>query len=107
MDRAADAGRATFGVVGAGDRTPRLVTLERTVRSVGDPVRAARGPADGVGYVRLGEFNSRTADRLAEVLRDLAARGAARFVVDLRGNGGGAFQEAVACLLYTSPSPRD
>jgi len=96
VDRAADAGRATFGVVGAGDRTPRLVTLERTVRSVGDPVRAARGPADGVGYVRLGEFNSRTADRLAEVLRDPAARGAARFVVDLRGNGGGAFQEAVA-----------
>ena len=43
VDRAADAGRATFGVVGAGDRTPRLVTLERTVRSVGDPVRAARG----------------------------------------------------------------
>ena len=41
----------------------------------GEKTCAARGPADGVGYVRLGEFNSRTADRLAEVLRDLASGG--------------------------------
>ena len=96
MDRAADAGRATFGVVGAGDRTPRLVTLERTVRSVGDPVRAARGPAAASATCGWG---SSTRGRPTGSPRSCATSprgGAARFVVDLRGTGGGAFQEAVA-----------
>lgn len=107
VDRAPDKARAVLGVAGAAGEGPRLVTLERDVQQARDPVRAVKLGAGSVGYVRLGEFNARTADRLAEVLRDLAQRGAERFVVDLRGNGGGAFQEAgaAAALFLDAGAP--
>jgi carboxyl-terminal processing protease len=42
-----------------------------------------------VGYVRLSIFGERSSDELEEALRELRAEGAARYVLDLRGNGGG------------------
>ena len=76
---------------------------------------------DNVGYIRIRQFDGTTPSELDYALRTLTANGAASLVFDLRDNGGGILEDAVncidliapegtvayACLLYTSPSPRD
>ena len=108
VDRAPNKNEATLGVVSPGDdAAPRMITLARATREVADPLGRVDVSGDGVGYVRLKEFNARTADRLAEALSDLETRGASRYVLDLRGNPGGAFQEAVsaAALFVKDGAP--
>jgi carboxyl-terminal processing protease len=50
---------------------------------------------DRVGYVPLDRFSESSAEELATALRDLRARGARAFVVDLRGNGGGSLDQSI------------
>lgn len=49
----------------------------------------------GVGYVRIVQFSSTTADELERALRELKAQGMKRLLLDLRGNGGGLLDHAV------------
>ncbi len=49
-----------------------------------------------IGYVRLSLFGERTADELRRGLNELAGAGVTKLVVDLRGNGGGLVDAAVA-----------
>lgn len=49
-----------------------------------------------VGYARLREFNSVVSDKLKAALVEMKGQGADEFVLDLRGNGGGAFQSALS-----------
>jgi carboxyl-terminal processing protease len=76
---------------GGGDRTSSL--------SVTNPIRytLSEHRADGtnVGYIKIVEFNARAAKQLQRALHDLSAAGANAYVLDLRQNGGGAFQAAV------------
>ena len=48
-----------------------------------------------VGYVRLSIFGERTSNELRDALYELRAKGAARFVLDLRNNGGGLLPVAI------------
>ena len=98
IDRSEDKRVATFGIVpGGGDAAPRALALQRDVQEAADPVgRTLYDAPNELAYVRLKEFNARAGPRLAEVLRDLEAKGATRYVLDLRGNPGGAFQSAVS-----------
>lgn len=50
----------------------------------------------GIGYVPLQRFSASATDELRDAVRDLARRGADRFVLDLRGNGGGRLEQAIA-----------
>ncbi len=50
----------------------------------------------GVGYVRISVFSERTGSELGQALQELAAAGATKSVLDLRGNGGGLVEAAVA-----------
>lgn len=50
---------------------------------------------DGIGYVRLLLFSSRTVKELTEAIQDLEAQGLSGLVVDLRGNGGGLLDAAI------------
>jgi carboxyl-terminal processing protease len=50
---------------------------------------------DGVGYIKLSIFGERTNGELEDAVRDLRDRGADRYVVDLRDNGGGLLPAAV------------
>ena len=52
------------------------------------------GPAR-TGYVRVATFSRTTPATIEEAVKDLQAQGAARFVLDLRNNGGGVFPSAV------------
>jgi carboxyl-terminal processing protease len=50
---------------------------------------------DGVGYVPLQQFSNTSGEELETAIRDLKARGARSFVLDLRGNSGGSVQQSV------------
>ncbi len=51
--------------------------------------------ADSVGYVRLNSITSRSADELDHAVVSLQQHGARSLLLDLRGNGGGLFDEGV------------
>lgn len=82
-----------------GEGLVRQVTMERTFQQVNDPIKykISETRSDGtiVGYIKISEFNSLVKARLEEAFRDLQKQGANAFVLDLRGNPGGAFQSAV------------
>ena len=60
-----------------------------------DVVRAFMLP-ESVGYLRVRSFNAKTRPAIDQAMTDLAARSARALVVDLRGNPGGGFDDAVA-----------
>jgi carboxyl-terminal processing protease len=53
-----------------------------------------------IGYVPLVRFNETSADETRQAARRLIARGAKGLVIDLRGNGGGIVDQAVAIAGY-------
>lgn len=59
-----------------------------------------------MGYARLRDFNSIVANSLKDALVEMKAEGADEFVLDLRGNGGGAFQSALGVAgLFMDTKP--
>ena len=50
---------------------------------------------DHIGYIPLQRFNGTSGRELADAVKTLEAKGATRFLVDLRGNGGGDVDQAV------------
>jgi carboxyl-terminal processing protease len=92
-----NAGSVTF-TVRSGDEY-RDVTMKREFLEVKNPVtyRVSETRSDGtkVGYVRVSEFNSLVKPSLQAALKDLEEQNVNAYVLDLRGNPGGAFQSAV------------
>jgi carboxyl-terminal processing protease len=75
----------------AGSRPFELVREEIRIRSVD-----SRQLGDGIGYVRLRQFQSTTADELVEALSSLNKVNRLRgLVLDLRGNPGGLLDQAM------------
>lgn len=76
-----------------------VVTMERQTLEVKDPVQykisETRSDGTKVGYVRVSEFNSLVNSSLQRALSELKKQGANAYVMDLRGNTGGAFQSAI------------
>ncbi|CAM9993561.1 unnamed protein product [Ascophyllum nodosum] len=88
----------TFGIRSPEEGSDlRSVELERTFPSTENPVVYAlkEQGEHKVGYARLRDFNSIVARKLREALVEMKAAGADEFVLDLRGNSGGAFQSAL------------
>lgn len=50
---------------------------------------------DGIGYVKVSKFARTTYDEFVSALQFLEAKGAEKFVIDLRGNSGGYLDQAV------------
>ncbi len=59
------------------------------------PVVESQMRDDGIGYVRLLEFSADASAKLAETIRAFLAQNPKGLILDLRGNPGGYFQEAV------------
>jgi carboxyl-terminal processing protease len=49
----------------------------------------------GVGYVRVKQFSKGIASDVADAMREMTAKGASSWILDLRGNPGGLLEEAV------------
>jgi len=75
------------------------VTMNRQTMAVKDPVQykitETRNDGTKVGYVRVSEFNTLVNSSLQKAMSELNKQGANAYVLDLRGNTGGAFQSAV------------
>ncbi len=84
-------GIAELSVVPAGASVPRVLTLPRFVPSVQDD----RIERDGIGYVRLANFQKTTLQELDSALVRLRSEGMRVLILDLRGNPGGLFAAAV------------
>lgn len=82
-----------------GEGTVREVVMDRTFQQVNDPVKykisETRPDGTKVGFIKISEFNSLVKARLEHAFEELQQLGANAFVLDLRGNPGGAFQSAV------------
>lgn len=50
---------------------------------------------DGVGYIRLAQFNAKSGQEIGDAIKSLEKQGAESFVLDLRDNPGGLLQQAV------------
>ena len=90
------------------DLERRAIDL-RPVRS-----RRLRSGDHTLGYLRINQFSEPVPEAVQEALADLEAKGIEGLVLDLRNNTGGLVSaglavadDFLACLLYTSPSPRD
>jgi carboxyl-terminal processing protease len=70
------------------------VTIERDEIPI-ESIRLAYMIAPGVGFVRVSNFTSTTADELDQTLERLGERGMDRLILDLRGNPGGLLDQAV------------
>src|SRR5215468_8230187 len=57
--------------------------------------RASRGIDRGVGYIRVKQFSKGIASDVADAMREMSAKGASSWILDLRGNPGGLLEEAV------------
>jgi len=102
----ADVAAALRGVPGS---TVRLgISRDGTAREtlaivrhvVSAPDATGRIVADGVGYVRLRSFGAQSAQQVDAVLAKLHAANARAYVLDLRANGGGYRDAAIAVASH-------
>lgn len=77
-----------------GVAAPIRVTMVR--REVHVPAVPYTTMIDGAGYIPLQTFNENATDEVAAAVRQLLAQGAKGLVLDLRDNGGGIVEQALA-----------
>lgn len=101
--------RLTLGLTRA-DSEPFTVVVERrslvqpsveAIRLYWDETEAGSEPTTGVGYLRVSQFQPKTAEEVERAMRKLRDTGANRYVLDLRNNRGGVLDEACElCDLF-------
>lgn len=62
--------------------------------------------ADNIGYIKVSKFSRTTYDEFRKALDELSARGAKKFMVDLRGNSGGYLDQAILMANEFLPKGR-
>jgi carboxyl-terminal processing protease len=80
-----------ISILTAGSTEPRVVSLPGFVSSVQDD----RIEREGIGYLRLANFQKTTLQELDSALLRLRSEGMRVLILDLRGNPGGLFAAAV------------
>ncbi|KXS37116.1 MAG: carboxyl-terminal processing protease [Halomonadaceae bacterium T82-2] len=84
----------TLTILRQGESTPRTLTLKRQIIQTDSVKHEWLEP--GYGYLRISQFQSRTADQVDAALDDLTAKGALKgLILDLRNNPGGVLDSAV------------
>jgi carboxyl-terminal processing protease len=84
----------TITIERPGMRDAFQVTIERDEIPI-QSVRVAYMVAPDTGVIRIGNFNTTTAEELDRAVRDLETRGMQRLILDLRSNPGGLLEQAV------------
>jgi carboxyl-terminal processing protease len=85
--------KVTLTIQRDGIPEPFDVTLTRERIQI--PVLQKRMLDDKVGYIRLLEFNEKSAPELSKALDELKSKGAQALILDLRGNPGGLLDAAI------------
>ncbi|MDT8390107.1 MAG: S41 family peptidase [Lentisphaeria bacterium] len=85
-----------------GDKEPFDITIERSIIEV-PSVKNARLLADGVGYIRVTQFDEKTAPGMKAALKDLTSQGMTSLILDLRNNPGGLLTSAVDVASFFLP----
>ena len=78
------------------------VTIVRDIIQVAS-VKGTRMLVDGIGYVRVTQFNEQAAADLGKAIEELMEQGAESLVLDLRNNPGGLLNGAVDMCGYFLP----
>ncbi|RME49976.1 MAG: S41 family peptidase [Caldilineae bacterium] len=78
---------------GAAD--PISLTIERAIIETPSVAWRLADEDPTIGYVQISLFSNRTSRELDRALTDLRKQGATRFILDLRGNGGGLLEAAI------------
>jgi carboxyl-terminal processing protease len=84
----------TITIERPGLKEPFQVTIERDEIPI-QSVRVSYMVESDVGVVRIGNFNSTTADELDAAIAELRSQGMTRLILDLRSNPGGLLEQAV------------
>lgn len=84
----------TLTVASEGEVAEKMVEIVRADIEVVS-VKGTQLIADGVGYVRIVQFDEPTSDKLADAVAELSEEGMEALVLDLRGNPGGLLRQAV------------
>ncbi len=71
------------------------VKLKRETIQI-DAVRDIRKVGKAIGYFQIMDFQEKTVEQADKALLDLESQGARAFIIDLRNDGGGLFNQAVA-----------
>lgn len=79
------------------------LTLKVERREVKNPVAEASMLDNGIGYVRINNFDSRCAQETIAAIEDMVGQGAKALVFDVRFNPGGYKSELVEVLDYLLP----
>ena len=86
------------------------VEVEVAILPIESHLSAAAAPVkltDSIGYLALGSVSTQASRELDEALRRIKADRLAGLVLDLRGNGGGPLEEAIAIAdLFLAPGQR-
>ncbi len=77
------------------DGIPEPFDVKLTRQRVQIPILQKRILEGGVGYIRLLEFNEKSASELSKALDELKNKGAKALILDLRGNPGGLLDAAI------------
>lgn len=85
-------------------RGDKLVSIPVVRQKVTFDVVRGSVVGDGVGLVEIPSFNSKTPGALRDVLTDLSGKDVRALVVDVRGNPGGSFDDAVAAAGELVPA---
>ncbi len=84
--------------------TGKVMKFKITRKSIKMPTIPYYGMmADGVGYINLSDYTENSAKEMRRAFVDLKRQGAAKLLLDLRGNGGGSLQEAIDILNMWIP----
>jgi carboxyl-terminal processing protease len=86
--------QVTITIERPGLAEPFQVTIERDEIPI-ESIRLTYMLEPGVGFIRISNFTSTTADELDQAIEQLADEGMDRLILDLRGNPGGLLDQAV------------
>ncbi len=84
----------TLSIWREGFLEPRDFTLERKEIQV-PSVTDARILQENIGYLKINEFNKNTPQQVRNAVKELQAKGAKGFILDLRYNPGGIFESGI------------
>lgn len=88
-----------------------LVRRKITLQSI-----FSKEPEEGIGYIRVGSFETNTAQDFKKELKSFESKGAKGLIIDLRGNGGGIVESGIeiadmlldeGTLAYTEGKSRE